>query len=450
MVNKITTWENNVTKKYPLLVNSKENKELFYNDKCDKYDYLTAIACGVIGGVVDIFLVGAPGDSVLGKWTDEQTDKAVISFAKKMGWNPKEGNEGNVKSAIGFLEHGRSTSNPADFHGFKVNYDQRKPSDVGNAFKIAPGTHHMMSLGHSPDIIGLFFSILNQFTSTSSFFADGQLITIKSDNFELQGGNFLMKIMCGIGNWFGHLMSDVAGSSGSHGRGSGIVMPFYELFGLCKFGSFGNDKKDLAEVAMQAFTNGYDFRFGMAQAISVTITELTIRLIWAIRRKFQMHLPLRDCIPSAKHDSLRMMLLIGHGTLCVMDIVDAGIRSGGNYLAFFMRINMVAWYRLLSLVLKEVLRKIGIVDCLDDTIAALQRAKLALNEYLTELEQVDIERFKEETAIYDSLEYDLANLSEEDLNAVIIRTFESLGINRPWDGCFDNFVADKNNRLVFE
>ena len=428
-----------VSSKYPMLVNSQENRELFYSDKCDKYDYLTAVACGAIGGVVDIFLVGAPGDSVLGKWTDAQTDNAVMAFAKKMGWSPKAGNEGNANSAIGFLER-----------KFKVNYDQRKPSDVGNAFNIAPGTHHMMSLAHSPDIVGLFFSILNQFTSTSSFIANGQLITIKSDTFELQGGNFLMKIMCGIGNWVGHLLSDIAGSSGAHGRGTGIVMPFYELFGLCKFGSFGGDKKDLAEVAMQAFTSGYDFRFGMAQAIPVTITELTIRLIWAIRRKFQMKLPLKECIPTAKHQNLRIMLIIGHGTLCVMDIADAGIRSGGNYLAFFTRLNMVAWYRLVSLVLREVLRQVGIVDCLDDTIAALQRVKLALNEYLTELEKIDIERFKAETAAFQSFETELAEVSEADLNALILRTFDSLGINRPWEGDFDEFMSDRNNRLVFE
>lgn len=425
--------------KYPLLVNSQENRELFYSDKCDKYDYLTAVACGAIGGIVDIFLVGAPGDSVLGKWTDAQTDNAVMSFAKKMGWNPKAGNEGNANSAIGFLER-----------KFKVNYDQRKPGDVGNAFNIAPGTHHMMSLAHSPDIVGLFFSILNQFTSTSSFIANGQLITIKSDTFELQGGNFLMKIMCGIGNWFGHLLSDIAGSSGAHGRGTGIVMPFYELFGLCKFGSFGPEKKDLAEVAMQAFTSGYDFRFGMAQAIPVVITELTIRLIWAIRRKFQMRLPLKECIPTAKHQNLRIMLLIGHGTLCVMDVADAGIRSGGNYLAFFTRLNMVAWYRLVTLVIKEVLRQVGIVDCLDDTIAALQRTKMALNEYLTELEKIDIHRFKEETALYEKLGTDLADASEEDLNVLILHTFDALGINRPWEGDFDTFMSDRNNRLVFE
>ena len=145
----------------------------------------------------------------------------VMGFAKKMGWNPKAKNADNVNSAIGFLEHGKTNVNPEDFHGFKVNYDQRKPGDVNNAFTIAPGTHHMMSLAHSPDIMGLFFSILNQFTSKASFIADGKLVTIDSSTYELQGGNFIMRIMCGIANWFGHLMSDVAGSSGSHGRGNG-------------------------------------------------------------------------------------------------------------------------------------------------------------------------------------------------------------------------------------
>lgn len=214
--------------KYPLLENNQENKDLLEkNDKCDKYDYITAVACGALGGLIDIFFVGAPGQSVLGNWTDTQTNNFVMDFAKKLGWNPSEKNKTNVNSAIGWLEN-----------KFRVNYDQRNPSDVNGAFNIAPNTHHMMSLAHSPDIIGLFFSILNQFTSTSTFIANGKFITIKSDTFELQGGNFVMKLLCGIANWFCHLISDVAGSSGSHGRGTGIVAPFYELFGLCQFGSF--------------------------------------------------------------------------------------------------------------------------------------------------------------------------------------------------------------------
>ena len=99
--------------KYSLLVSSDENRELLQKkDKCDKYDYIAAVACGAVGGMVDIFLVGTPGDSVLGNWTDKQVDNAVMGFARKLGWNPKANNVNNTNSAIGFLEQ-----------KFKVNYD---------------------------------------------------------------------------------------------------------------------------------------------------------------------------------------------------------------------------------------------------------------------------------------------------------------------------------------
>lgn len=330
---------------YPLIINNSENQALLQaDDKCDKYDYLVAVACGAIGGMIDSFLVGAPGDSKLGTWTDAQVDNAVKGFAKMVGWNPREEQKGNVASAIGFLET-----------KFKINYDQRHSGDVGNLFKMKPLDHHMMSLSHSPDIVGLFFSVLNQFTSTSSFIANGQIITINTETFELQGNNFISKLFCGIANWFGHIISDIAGSSGSKGRGTGVVMPFYELFQFCKFGKFdvGKDKQDLATIAIRAFQEGYDFRFGLALAIPVVITDLSIRLIWSLRRRFQYGKPIKECIPISKHTDLRIMLLFGNGTLCVMDGIDAGIRSGGNYLAFFMRLNLVAWFRFVALVLKE-------------------------------------------------------------------------------------------------
>ena len=111
---------NEKTTQPDLLINNDENRLLFAkSDSCDKFDYIAAVACGAMGGVIDIFLVGSPGDSVLGNWTDKQVDNVVMDFAKKMGWNPKSKNSNNIHSAIGFLEHGRSSGIQAIFKGSK-------------------------------------------------------------------------------------------------------------------------------------------------------------------------------------------------------------------------------------------------------------------------------------------------------------------------------------------
>ena len=82
----------------------KKDGELLQKHACDSSDYLIAVACGAVSGLVDIFLVGAPSQSVIGKWTDAQVDEAVKKFAEKSGWSPRPGKEGNVASAIGYLE----------------------------------------------------------------------------------------------------------------------------------------------------------------------------------------------------------------------------------------------------------------------------------------------------------------------------------------------------------
>ena len=396
--------------------NMSENIDLLKSaDKCDKYDYLTAVGCGAIGGMIDVFLVGSPKDSKLLKWTDTQVDKTVKEFAKISGWNPKDGQKDNVASAIGFLEK-----------KFKVNYDQRYNSDVNDLFDMNTRNHHLMSLAHSPDVIGLFFSILNQFTSTATFVADGKLITIATDTYELQGGNFISKIFCGIANWFGHIMSDIAGSSGSRG-------------------SAGRG------AAVRAFQEGYDFRFGLTTAIPVVITNLSIRLIWAFRRHFQYGREVKECIPTMKHADLRIMLLLGNGTLCAIDGMDAAIRSGGNILVFFTRLNFIAWFKFVSMALKEVCIRLGIKSALQKQLEAFRRVNQAMVLYLNELERIDIDAYKKEVEKYTKY-YDTIGMvsSEEELNAILVNTFEELGIKKPWEGDFDEFMSDKSNYLVFE
>ncbi len=424
------------------LKKEKDAKEYFYHDKCDKYDYLIAVGCGAVAGLIDIFLVGSPGDSKLLSWTDEQVDKVVMQFAKISGWTPKAGKKGNVHSAIAFLEN-----------KYRVNYDQRHTSDVGGAFKMSTKNHHLKSLAHSPDIIGLFFSILNQFTSTATFVSGGKLITINTETQELQGGNFISKLFCGVANWFGHIMSDVAGSSGASGRGSGITIPFYELLLLCDFGSFkvGDDRNTLATVATKVFENGYDARFGLTMAIPVVMCELSIKLIWAIKHFYYHKRPLAECIPNNRHDDLRIMLIVGNGTLCIMDGADAAIRSGGNWVNFFLRLNIIAWFRFVMLVIKEVFIRLGIVPSLQSQIDAYIRINAALKTYLDELKSIDIQRFNEETQNYNRMMKLLEEIDDESkLNDVLVQQYEDLGIALPYKGSFEDFMNDESATLEFK
>ena len=285
---------------------------------------------------------------------------------------------------------------------------------------------------------------------------NGQIITIKTDTYELQGGNFIAKLFCGVANWFGHIMSDIAGTADvrkNAGRGIGLVMPFYELFQFCKFGEFnvGKDKQDLATIAMQAFQKGYDFRFALAASIPVMITDLSIRLIWALRRHFQYGYPLKECIPTHKHADLRIMLLFGNGTLCVIDGIDAGARSGGNFLTFFMRLNMVAWFRLVCLVLKEVCIRLGIEDSLQINIDAYKRINQALLSYLNELEKIDIKLFERETEEYNKMIKGISSAkTQRELHEILNGIYDRMGYNKPWQGDFDEHMSNKNAMLVFE
>lgn len=317
------------------------------NAQCDKYDYLIAGTCGVIGGLIDVFFVGMPGEGKLTKLSDSAVDSAVEKFASACGWEgAKEGTD-PTKSAIGFLER-----------NYKVNYDQAttfgKNGTDGAVENLSPKNHHLKSLGHSPDLIGLFFSILNQFTDTSSFISNGQIITIDTDTHELKGGNFIAKIFSGFANWLGHLFSDAAGSSGASGRGAGIPIPFYNLLLLFDVGEFGQHKQSFATIATQVFEKGYDLRHGVAMAIPVLITELLTRLMWASKQRFYHKKTWKECIPSASNPELRRMLLVSHGTLCLIDAGDAALRSGGEMIQFLLRTNIIGWARFGSLALKEV------------------------------------------------------------------------------------------------
>lgn len=309
---------------------------------CDRWDYAIAACCGALAGLVDAFLVGVPKNSPLAGWSDNATDGLVERFAKVLGWKGPKKDADATRSAIGFLER-----------KFRVNYDHRHGKDVAGLFEMSTKNHHIKSLAHSPSPIGLLFSVLDQFTDHASFIADGRLIRVRSDS-KLQGSNFSSRLFAAFVNWIGHILSDVAGASGSEGRGSGVPIPFFELLQFANFGSFGEEGRTLAEFAVKMFEEGYDARFGGALAVPVLITELFIRVLWVVKRRYYHGHDWSDCKPTAKQPSLRRMLLVGHGSLVLVDLTDAAVRGGGQPATMLIHMNFVAWIRFGYLGWREV------------------------------------------------------------------------------------------------
>ena len=102
------------------------------------------------------------------------------------------------------------------------------------------------------------------------------------------------------------------------------------------------------------FEKGYDLRHGLAMAIPVMLSEMLTRVMWVVKQRFYHEKEWAECIPSATNPELQRMLLMAHGTLCVVDGADAAIRSGGDMIQFMLRSNLIAWARFGTLALKEL------------------------------------------------------------------------------------------------
>ena len=391
ITNALTEAENELSDIEEKLIESVETVKKL-TPECDKMDYVLAATSGAICGVIDIFLVGKPGESPVGDITDKWFEERTKDFAKLCGF---KGDDTSLSSAIRFLEK-----------KFKVPYDQ---SVGGGIFKellnLTPDNHHFKSLGHNPTLLGLFFSILNQFTNSSSFVSDGELITLKNSDgkYELEGSNIPSKMFCGFVNWFGHIISDMSGSSSSKGRGMGIPSPIW---------SWTNDiiaikrklnipvsefDKSINELALEIYKQGYDVRFQAAQAIPVFINELLVRIVYAVRRLIRyfvttnkedrsFSLLWKSCEPFS-NATVKRMLTVAHGTFCLIDAGDAvtqGFASGGgsfNVVEFAMRLNIVGIGRFTISLYGEVGRGVK-RHSLNEDVIVLRRQKIILEDYI--------------------------------------------------------------------
>lgn len=146
-----------------------------------------------------------------------------------------------------------------------------------------------------------------------------------------------------------------------------------------------------------------------------------------------------------------MMLLIGDGTLCLLDGIDAAVRSGGNWVAFFLHLNIIAWFRLVLLVFREVCIRLGISYPLQKQLDAFIMTNEALASYMSELERIDRERFEKESTRYYQMMKGIENArTEDELNVLLKKECDVIGLQLPYNGDFNDFMHDKSSRLEFK
>lgn len=370
--------------------------------QCDKLDYILAASSGTLCGLIDIFFVGAPGQSSLGNVTDKWIADKVKGFAKL--FHPDHKDFDNLPSAIRFLEN-----------KFKVSYDQVGIGDAGREiFELSPKNHHFKSLSHNPSLLGLFFSILDQFDNTSHFITRGELIILKDAHpgQELQGSNIVSKVFCGFVNWIGHIMSDVSGASGAAAkgnRGMGIPSPLWtwtnDIIAMkSKLGINSSEiVKSINDLAITIYKNGYDVRYQIAQAIPVIINEMIIRIIYSIRRMYKYFSDIKKgertfslmwkyCEPFS-NPTVKRMLTVAHGTFCLLDIGDATIRGFAkgnlnfNPVEFVMRINIVGIGRFAISLYGETKRAVNYKNKKEEAIFAEKKINI-VNDYIYGLKKL--------------------------------------------------------------
>lgn len=315
----------------------------------DKLDCVVAACCGIMTGFIDVFFVGKFDFRQAKAWSNKTVNEFVMDVAKKSGYKGDR-----LDGAIKFLEDHYQVANDNSFSGSNIGVNAK--------------SHHLDDFAHHPNIIGLFFSLLTQFTGNAYYSNSSGAFKIVPANPILIGKNIFEKISFGTINWFFHLVSDMSGSNKTAGAGMGIPGP---IMSLAKEISAlpGINKLDIAPKLKELYEKEhFDLRAELAvahelsrQAIPVILNEILVRTFYFIRRFVNEYTIKRDLLKFEwkkvlpfKNATITRMMTIASGAFCVVDIGDAAIRSAGNWNGFLLRVNYVGVFRFTLAVADEI------------------------------------------------------------------------------------------------
>lgn len=217
------------------LINDLDSSIDSLTNHSDKLDYSVAIASGIITGIADILFVGQLDIQKGREWSSEKVNEFVIAIAKKFGYN---GND--LKGAIKHLENFGAPSDSV-YNNF------------GGALQ-----HHLRDFAHHASPVGLTFSLLTQFTKCAyGTDVTGKFIVVPIENSKFIGKTVYEKAIFGLVYWILHMASDMAGSNGSAGRGTGVPGPILSIVKLLSATPiFNGDEENNVSLIVSKLYNG--------------------------------------------------------------------------------------------------------------------------------------------------------------------------------------------------
>lgn len=161
--------------------------------------------------------------------------------------------------------------------------------------------------------------------------------------------------------------------------------------------------KNLSELALNVYKQGFDMRFQAAQAIPVLLNEAVVRLLYAARRLVQylkksnrQDRSLQEmwsaCEPFS-NPTVKRMLTVAHGTFCLLDVGDAiarGIATDTgtfNAAEFVMSLNITGVGRFSISLYGETERTFEINSARPSTLFA-RREQTIVEDYLSGLHRL--------------------------------------------------------------
>jgi hypothetical protein len=290
-------------------------------------DYYAVGIGGLLGAIVDYFVVGIPSSIHVGEFAGQEQGP-LTGWLKNYDVTDDEQQDLFAQVANSLEERCKSP------------YDAMETADGERLAGMSPKTHRFQSLGHDP-LLGFVFGVFDFLRGSVTGFeyspSSGAHIPVS----EVVEPDQQISLITAFLKHVGHLLSDVA-------TPQGLPAPAMTALQWLNTGSIviNGQERTLAELARWMYVNGYDLRHFLASSSATAAVELVVRgyiLITEYIENGEVELMVGG------HPKYRSMLLAAHTVATAGNAGKIALYSG-NPLA----INQAEWMALFRYLLPSI------------------------------------------------------------------------------------------------